>query len=189
MLDAHSKFYGALPQPIIPASSVNQCGRYIMTMSNMILLVDDSEEDAELTARALHRSNALNEIVVITDGVEALDYLFGRTGDDKKEPKGAPALIVLDLHMPKIGGLELLRRLRAAEPTRRTPVLILSGTKDERDVVASHDLGANRFIAKPLDVTQFAAAARQLGLHRLVAAAGSTVGEALPRRGVNDKVN
>jgi CheY-like chemotaxis protein len=160
-----------------------------MNMSNIVLLVDDSEEDAELTSRALHQSNALNEIVVISDGIEALDYLTGSNGDDNQKPKCAPALIVLDLHLPKMGGLELLRRLRAAEPTRRTPVLILSGTKDERDVVASHDLGANRFIAKPLDVTQFAAAARQLGLHRLIAAVGSTVGEAMPPLRVNDKAN
>jgi two-component system response regulator len=160
-----------------------------MNMSNIILLVEDNEADAELTSRVLHQSNPINEIVVRSNGIEALDYLLGRTGDDNQKPKGAPALIVLDLHMPKIGGLELLRRLRTAELTRRTPVMILSGTKDERDVVASHDLGANRFIAKPLDVTQFAAAARQLGLHRLVAAVGSTVGEALPRLGVNDRAN
>ena len=145
-------------------------------MSNIILLIEDSEEDAELTSRALQQGNALNEIVVIKDGIEALDYLLGRSGDDNQEPKGAPALIVLDLHLPKIGGLGLLRRLRAEERTRRIPVVILSGTRDERDVVASHDLGANRFIAKPIDVAQFAAAARQLGLHRLVAAVDGIVG-------------
>ena len=88
----------------------------------------------------------------------------------------SPALIVLDLHLPKIGGLGLLRRLRAEERTRRIPVVILSGTRDERDVVASHDVGANRFIAKPIDVAQFVAAARQLGLHRLVAAVDRIVG-------------
>jgi two-component system, response regulator len=145
-------------------------------MSNIILLIEDSEEDAELTSRALQQGNALNEIVVIKDGIEALDYLLGRSGDDNQEPKGAPALIVLDLHLPKIGGLGLLRRLRAEERTRRIPVVILSGTRDERDVVASHDVGANRFIAKPIDVAQFAAAARQLGLHRLVAAVDGIVG-------------
>ena len=160
-----------------------------MNMSNIILLVEDSESDAELTSRVLRQGNPLNEIAVCSDGIEALDYLLGSNADDNQKPKGVPELIVLDLHLPKIGGLELLRRLRAQEPTRRTPVLILSGTKDERDVVASHDLGANRFIAKPLDVTQFAAAARQLGLHRLVAAVGSTVAEAMPRLGMNDKVN
>jgi two-component system response regulator len=145
-------------------------------MSNIILLIEDSEEDAELTSRALQQGNALNEIVVIKDGIEALDYLLGRSGDDHQEPKGAPALIVLDLHLPKIGGLGLLRRLRAEERTRRIPVVILSGTRDERDVVASHDVGANRFIAKPIDVAQFVAAARQLGLHRLVAAVDGIVG-------------
>ena len=145
-------------------------------MSNIILLIEDSDEDAELTSRTLYQGNPLNEIVVISDGIEALDYLLGRSGDDNQEPKGAPALIVLDLHLPKIGGLGLLRRLRAEERTRRIPVVILSGTRDERDVVASHDLGANRFIAKPIDVAQFAAAARQLGLHRLVAAVDGIVG-------------
>ena len=145
-------------------------------MSNIILLIEDSDEDAELTSRTLYQGNPLNEIVVISDGIEALDYLFGRSGDDNQEPKGAPALIVLDLHLPKIGGLGLLRRLRAEERTRRIPVVILSGTRDERDVVASHDLGANRFIAKPIDVAQFVAAARQLGLHRLVAAVDGIVG-------------
>jgi CheY-like chemotaxis protein len=147
-----------------------------LNVSNIILLIEDSEEDAELTSRALQQGNALNEIVLISDGIEALDYLFGRSGDDNQEPKGAPALIVLDLHLPKIGGLGLLRRLRAEERTRRIPVVILSGTRDERDVVASQYLGANKFIGKPIDVAHFAAAARQLGLHRLVAALDGTVG-------------
>jgi two-component system, response regulator len=139
--------------------------------SNIILLVEDSEDDAELTARALRRVNVLNEIVVVRDGVKALDYLLGRRGDDDgQEPNGTPALIVLDLQMPKIGGLALLRRLRAEERTRRIPVMILSGSGDERDVVSSHDLGANRFIAKPIDVAQFSAVAQALGLHQLVAA-------------------
>jgi CheY-like chemotaxis protein len=118
-----------------------------------------------LTLRAFRTSKILNEIVVVRDGVKALDYLLG-----------TPVLIVLDLHMPKMGGLALLRRLRAEEPTRRIPVLILSGSSDERDVVSSHDLGANRFIGKPLNVVQFAAAARQLGLHGLVAAVDDGTG-------------
>jgi two-component system response regulator len=145
-----------------------------MDTRHIILLVEDSEDDAELTSRVLRQGNALNEIVVIRDGVKALDYLVGRRGDTAQEPNATPAVIVLDLHLPKIGGLALLRRLRAEEPTRRIPVVILSGSDDERDVVSSHDLGANRFIGKPVDVAQFAAAARQLGLHRLVAAVGDT---------------
>jgi two-component system, response regulator len=138
--------------------------------SNIILLVEDSEDDAELTSRALRRVNILNEIVVVRDGIKALDYLLGRRGDDGQEPNGTPALIVLDLQMPKIGGLALLRRLRGEQRTRRIPVMILSGSSDERDVVSSHDLGANRFIAKPIDVAQFSAVARELGLHQLVVA-------------------
>jgi two-component system, response regulator len=144
--------------------------------SNIILVVEDSADDAELTSRALRRSNVLNDIVVLRDGVEALDYLLGKRGEVAQKPNGPPALIVLDLHMPKIGGLALLRRLRAEERTRRIPVVILSGSSNERDVVSSHDLGANRFIGKPLDVAQFAAAARQLGLHRLVAAVDNGAG-------------
>ena len=135
--------------------------------SNIILLVEDSADDAELTSRALRRGNVLNEIVLVRDGVKALDYLLGRRGDGGQEPNGAPALI----GSPRASQTSTRSgRLRAEERTRRIPVMILSGSSDERDVVSSHDLGANRFIVKPIDVMQFAAVARQLGLHRLVAA-------------------
>jgi two-component system, response regulator len=105
--------------------------------------------------------------VVAADGVEALDYLFGTGSHAGEEPKAAPDLILLDLEMPRIGGLAVLRRLRAEERTRHIPVVILTGTHDERVVVSSHDLGANRFIVKPIDAAKFAAAARELGLSRL----------------------
>lgn len=139
-----------------------------MARGNIILLVEDSEEDAELASRALRQGSALNEIVVVRDGVEALDYLLGRPSHTGQQAKALPALILLDLALPKIGGMALLRRLRAEELTRRIPIVILTGSREERDVVSSHDLGANRFIPKPVTFEQLAAAARQLGLHRLV---------------------
>jgi CheY-like chemotaxis protein len=140
-----------------------------MTRGNTILLVEDREDDAELASRVLRQGSALNEIIVVRDGIEALDYLIGTPNHAGRAAKAVPALILLDLNLPKIGGLALLRRLRAEELTRRIPVVILTGSREERDIVSSHDLGANRFIVKPVDVAQLAAAARQLGLHRLVA--------------------
>jgi two-component system response regulator len=139
-----------------------------MKRRNTILLVEDTAEDAELASRVLRQGSALNEIIVVRDGIEALDYLLGTPNHPGREAKTVPALILLDLNLPKIGGLALLRRLRAEELTRRIPIVILTGSREERDIVSSHDLGANRFIVKPVDVAQFAAAARQLGLHRLV---------------------
>jgi two-component system, response regulator len=138
-----------------------------MNRGNTILIVEDREEDAELASRVLRQGNPLNEIIVVRDGIEALDYLLGTPTLAGREAKTAPVLILLDLEMPKIGGLALLRRLRAEELTRRIPVVILTGSREERDVVSSHDLGANRFIVKPIDLAQFTAVARQLGLHRL----------------------
>jgi two-component system, response regulator len=135
---------------------------------HLILLVEDSEEDAELASRALKEGSALNEIVLVRDGVEALDYLFGTPGRVEPEAKTVPALILLDLSLPKIGGLALLRRLRDEELTRRIPIVILTGSRAEQDIASSHDLGANRFIAKPVTFKQLDVAARQLGLHRLV---------------------
>lgn len=139
-----------------------------MKKGNLILLVEDSEEDAELASRALQQGNALNEIVLVRDGVEALDYLFGTAGRVEAESKPMPALILLDLNLPTIGGLALLRRLRDEELTRRVPIVILTGSRTERDIASSHDLGANRFIVKPITFKKLSVAARQLGLHRLV---------------------
>jgi two-component system response regulator len=139
-----------------------------MSRGHLILLVEDSEEDAELASRALKQGSALNEIVLVRDGVEALDYLFGTAGRVQREAKTMPALILLDLSLPKIDGLALLRRLRDEELTRRIPIVILTGSRAEQDIASSHDLGANRFIVKPITFKQLDVAARQLGLHRLV---------------------
>jgi two-component system, response regulator len=139
-----------------------------MSRGHLILLVEDSENDAELASRALKQGSALNEIVLVRDGVEALDYLFGTPGRVESVAKTMPALILLDLGLPKIDGLALLRRLRDEELTRRIPIVILTGSRAEQDIASSHDLGANRFIVKPITFKQLDVAARQLGLHRLV---------------------
>jgi two-component system response regulator len=139
-----------------------------MNQRNTILLVEDQAGDVELAVRAARKSNPHNEVVVAGDGVEALDYLLGTGRYAGQEPKPAPDLILLDLKLPGIDGLAVLRRLRAEERTRQIPVVILTGTREERAVVSSHDLGANRFIVKPVDVAKFVAAALQLGLYRLI---------------------
>lgn len=139
-----------------------------MTRSNTILLVEDNAEDIELTLRAFRRSNMLNEIVVVRDGAEALDYLL-QTGQQAGQPaKATPAVILLDLKLPKIDGLEVLRRMRADERTRLIPVVVLTSSTQEKDIVASYDRGANSFVRKPVDFAQFLEAARQLGLYWLV---------------------
>jgi two-component system response regulator len=137
-----------------------------MNQRNIILLVEDQAGDVELAVRAARKSNPCNEVVVAADGMEALDYLFG-TGATEAQ-RAAPDLILLDLNLPRMKGLAVLERLRADERTRHIPVVILTGSRDEQTVVSSHDLGANRFIVKPVDVAKFAATALQLGLYRLI---------------------
>jgi two-component system, response regulator len=139
-----------------------------MKRSNVILLVEDNPDDAELTLRAFRKSKVLNEIVVVSDGVEALDYLFGTGAHAGRDAKSKPEVVLLDLKLPKIGGLEVLRRIRAEEQTRRIPVVVLTSSNEERDVISSYDLGANSFVRKPVDFAQFVEAAQQLGLYWLV---------------------
>ena len=139
-----------------------------MSRSNIILLVEDNPDDVELTLRAFRKSKILNEIVVVNDGVEALDYLFATGAHAGRNPETNPAVILLDLKLPKIGGLEVLRRLRADERTRRLPVVVLTSSNEERDILSSYDLGANSFVRKPVDFGQFAEAAQQLGMYWLV---------------------
>jgi two-component system, response regulator len=140
-----------------------------MSQRNVILLVEDQAGDVELAVRAARKSNPCNEVVVAADGMEALDYLFGTGRYAGQEPKAVPDLILLDIKLPGIDGLAVLGRLRADQRTRHIPIVILTGSRDERMVVSSHDLGANRFIVKPVDVAKFAATALQLGLYRLIA--------------------
>jgi two-component system response regulator len=139
-----------------------------MKRSNVILLVEDNPDDAELTLRAFRKSKILNEIVVVTDGVEALDYLFGTGAHAGRDAKAKPEVVLLDLKLPKIGGLEVLRRMRAEEQTRRIPVVVLTSSNEERDILSSYDLGANSFVRKPVDFAQIVDAAQQLGLYWLV---------------------
>jgi two-component system response regulator len=138
-----------------------------MTTTNVILLVEDNPDDAELAQRAFKKSQIQNEIVLVRDGVEALDYLFC-TGTFADRPVVMPEVVLLDLKLPRIDGLEVLRRLRADERTKYLPVVVLTSSSQEQDIVRSYDLGANSYVRKPVDFGQFADAARQLGLYWLV---------------------
>lgn len=138
------------------------------TDKKIILLVEDNPDDEALTLRALRKNNILNDVVVARDGVEALDYLFGTGSYAGRDTGNQPQLVLLDLKLPKIDGLEVLRRVRDNEITRTQPVVILTTSNEERDIVASYRLGANSYIRKPVDFEQFMEAVRQLGLYWLV---------------------
>lgn len=133
-------------------------------MSKTILLIEDNADDELLTLRALKKSNIANEVIVARDGAEALEYLFGSEAGGPVRPE----LILLDLKLPKVDGLEVLRRLRAEERTHRLPVVILTSSREQQDVIAGYELGANSYIRKPVDFAQFSEAVRQLGLYWLV---------------------
>jgi two-component system, response regulator len=133
-----------------------------------ILLVEDNPDDVDLTLRALKKNNILNEVFVATDGAQALDYVFC-TGDyATRNPSSIPAVTLLDLKLPKVDGLDVLRRIRSDERTKLLPVVILTSSKEEQDLVQSYSLGANSFIRKPVDFHQFSEAIRQLGLYWLI---------------------
>jgi two-component system response regulator len=134
----------------------------------VILLVEDNESDEVLTLRAFRKSHVANEIVVARDGAEALDYLFGTGAYEGRDVAQQPQLVLLDLNLPKIGGLDVLRRIRADERTRRLPVVVLTSSAEEADVIGSYDLGANAYVRKPVDFTQFMDAAQTLGLFWLL---------------------
>jgi two-component system response regulator len=144
----------------------------------IILLVEDNPDDEALTVRALRKSNTANDIVVARDGVEALDYLFGEGAYVGREITEMPQVILLDLKLPKLDGLEVLRHLRADKSTRLLPVVILTSSNEEQDRVKSYGLGANSYVRKPVDFEQFREAAHLLGFYWLVlnqtAPAGST---------------
>lgn len=134
----------------------------------VILLVDDNPDDVTLTLRALKKSNILNEVVVVNDGVEALDYLFAKGRYAGKYPDIMPSVILLDLKMPRMGGLEVLQSLRADERTKLLPVVILTSSKEEQDLIAGYKLGANSYIRKPVDFIQFVDAVKILGMYWLL---------------------
>jgi two-component system response regulator len=134
----------------------------------IILLVEDNPDDVDLTIRALNKNKILNEVVVASDGAEALDYLFGTGIYAGRDMSIIPELILLDLKLPKIDGLEVLKRLRADERTELLPVVILTSSKEEQDVINGYKFGANSYIRKPVDFDQFIEAVKQLGLYWLV---------------------
>jgi two-component system response regulator len=134
----------------------------------IILLVEDSASDEELTLRALKRANVRNPIVVARDGAAALDYLFARGAHADRPLDTEIQVVLLDLNLPKLSGLDVLRAIRGSEQTRRLPVVILTSSHEDRDVIESYDRGANSYIVKPVDFVQFAEAVRQLGLYWLV---------------------
>lgn len=136
--------------------------------SKVILLVEDNPDDETLTLRALKKSKILNEIVVARDGAEALDYLFGTGIHAGRDTLVQPQLVLLDLKLPKVDGLEVLKCLRADSRTALLPVTILTTSNEERDVVTSYQLGVNSYVRKPVDSDSFLEAVRQLGLYWLV---------------------
>jgi CheY-like chemotaxis protein len=134
----------------------------------VILLVEDNADDVDLTIRALKKHNILNEVVVARDGVEALDYLFATGAYAGRDLSVPPEVVLLDLKLPKISGLEVLKRIREDAQTRLQPVVILTSSTEEQDLTASYGLGANSYIRKPVDFAQFSEAVRQVGLYWLV---------------------
>jgi two-component system, response regulator len=137
-------------------------------MDKVILLVEDNPDDEALTLRALKKNNIGNEVVVARDGAEALDYLFGTGTYAGRDTKLLPAVTLLDLKLPKIDGLEVLQRVRADERTQLVPIVILTSSKEEQDLIKGYKLGANSYIRKPVDFGQFVDSIRQLGLYWLV---------------------
>jgi two-component system response regulator len=136
--------------------------------NKVILLVEDNPDDVKLTMRALKKSNILNEVVVAQDGAEALDYLFCAGKYSGRDKNVMPQLVLLDLKMPKVDGLEVLKRIRADERARLLPVVILTTSNEDRDRVSGYKLGANSYVRKPVDFNQFVEAVQQLGLYWLV---------------------
>lgn len=135
---------------------------------NAILLVEDSPDDVELTRRALQKNNIRNPLIVVQDGAEALDFLFCEGAYTDRPSEELPHLVLLDLQLPKLGGLEVLKRIREDRRTALLPVVILTSSAEERDLVDGYRLGANSYIRKPVDFDQFIEAVRELGLYWLV---------------------
>ena len=136
-----------------------------MASERRILLVEDNPGDVDLTLRALQRDGIANEVDVVRDGVEALDYMFWRGAYEERDPADAPVVILLDLKLPKVDGVEVLKALRADERTRCVPVVILTSSDQEKDVVQCYKCGANSYVTKPVSAPDFRRAVRQLGLY------------------------
>lgn len=138
------------------------------TDNKTILLVEDNPDDAKLTLRAFKRSNIVNSMVVVRDGIEALDYLFARGAYSDRAGKPLPTLVVLDLKLPKLDGVGVLKAIRADERTRLVPVVILTSSKEEEDVISCYELGANSYVRKPVDFGEFMGAAKLIGIYWLM---------------------
>jgi len=136
--------------------------------NNVILLVEDNPKDEALTLRALRKSNILNDVVVAHDGVEALEYLFGTGAHAGRDTTLMPHLTLLDLKMPRVDGLQVLKKMREDERTKRLPVVIFTSSDEEEDLIRSYELGANSYVRKPVEFSQFVEATKQLGLYWLV---------------------
>jgi two-component system response regulator len=137
-------------------------------MNKVLLLVEDNPTDEKLTVRAFKKCGVENEIVVVRDGAEALDFLFGTGTHAGRDTGILPAVILLDLNLPRVDGLEVLRRIRADERTKLVPIVILTASKEEEDIVRGYSLGANAYVRKPVDFAEFASAAQTLGLFWLL---------------------
>ena len=134
----------------------------------VILLVEDNPDDEALTIRALQRNNIMNEVVVARDGVEAMDYLLAAGAHKGRDVTDLPQVVLLDLKLPRMDGLKVLRRILADDRTKRLPVVVLTSSKEDQDLLDNYNSGANSYIRKPVDFTQFSEAVRQLGLYWLV---------------------
>ena len=140
-------------------------------------MVEDNPDDVILTKRALNDANIVNEVIIARDGVEALEYFRGEGAHEGRDTSIMPEVILLDLKMPRMGGLELLKIIRSEEKTKLLPVVILTSSKEERDVIESYSLGANSYIQKPVDFDQFTVAVKQLGLYWLLVNIGPFGGQ------------
>lgn len=139
-----------------------------MNQGKWILLVEDNPDDEELTRRAIRHNNILNDLVVARDGAEALDFLLGTGTHAGRDTSNMPTVVLLDLKLPKIDGLEVLHRMRADERSALVPVVILTSSREEQDIVSSYKLGCNSYIRKPVDFVQFSEAVQNLGLYWLL---------------------
>jgi len=134
----------------------------------VILLVEDNANDEALTLRALRKANILNQVVVVHDGAEAIDYLHAKGKFAGRDVADLPQVVLLDLNLPKVGGHDVLRTIRADARTKLIPVVVLTSSKQDRDLIEGYNLGANSYVVKPVDFTQFSAAVAQLGLYWLL---------------------
>ncbi|OGU14055.1 MAG: two-component system response regulator [Geobacteraceae bacterium GWC2_53_11] len=139
-----------------------------MNDNKWILLVEDNPDDEELTRRAIRKNNILNDLVVARDGAEALDFLLGTGAHAGRDTDNMPTVVLLDLKLPKIDGLEVLHRMRTDERSALVPVVILTSSREEQDIVSSYKLGCNSYIRKPVDFVQFSEAVQNLGLYWLL---------------------